>query len=263
MRDIGLEEAKQIELDVLKSVVEFCEQRNLRYYLAYGTLIGAVRHKGFIPWDDDVDIQMPRKDYDEFIKTFDHEYLKVIAPGTAMSKHPIVKVIDTRTVKIEPVFNYPNGYLGIDIDIFPLEGTPTDEAEFAEWYAALMKNYKDLSFSTQRITGTFEQKIKKLIRRFLAHSPKRCLKDIERLHAQSSYEDSEFVGSIACLYNSAKNRVPKSCFENTVDVEFEGIKFKAPAEYDYVLRSIYGDYMQLPPEEKRVTHHTNKMYWKE
>ena len=263
MREIGLDEAKQIELDILKEIADFCDKNNLTYYITYGTLIGAIRHKGFIPWDDDVDIQMPREDYEKFIKIFKHEYLSAVVPGTPLSKHPIVKVINTRTVKIETVFNYPNGYLGVDVDIFPIDGTPSDEAEFKKWYDELMKNFKKLSIAGEKLRGSFKHRIKMLVLKAFTRSTKHYLKKIDELHSRYSYSDSEFVGSIACLYNSPKNRVPKSCFENTVDVEFEGIKFKAPAEYDYVLRSIYGDYMQLPPEEKRVTHHSNKMYWKE
>ena len=130
MKEISFEESKKLELDILLAVADFCNKNNLTYFLAYGTLIGAIRHKGFIPWDDDIDIQMPREDYNKFIETFSHERYKTIAPGTPLSKHSFVKVIDTETVKIEAHKKYKKGFLGVDIDIFPLDGTPSDENEY-------------------------------------------------------------------------------------------------------------------------------------
>ena len=152
MKEISFEESKKIELDILLAVADFCDKHNLTYFLAYGTLIGAIRHKGFIPWDDDIDIQMPRADYDKLIATFEHENLKLVAPGTPMSKHSCVKIIDTRTVKKEPHLKYKAGYLGIDIDVFPIDGAPSDEAEYNAWYDQLQKVYSRFVFSTQSFT---------------------------------------------------------------------------------------------------------------
>lgn len=263
MRKIEFEEAKSIELEILKNIASFCDKHNLRYYLTYGTLIGAIRHKGFIPWDDDIDIQMPQKDYEQFIKLFKHPHLKAIVPGTPMAKHTFVKVIDTRTVKMEPGFDYSNGYLGIDVDIFPLDGTPENDAEFETWYKQLMNYYKKYYYSTQTMKGSLKHKLKLAAWRLILRSPDYYLNQIKKLHDQYSYEDCKYVGSITCLYDSPKNRVPKTCFESTVDVEFEGYTFKAPVGYDYLLTHIYGDYMKLPPIEQQVTHHSNNTFWKD
>lgn len=126
MRNISFEEMKKVELEILSFFADFCETHNLRYFLAYGTLIGAIRHKGFIPWDDDVDIQMPREDYDILISLFnignDSPY-RLISPLEKQSCYTIVKIIDTRTIKIEN--GIKNDPLGIDIDIFPLDGIPS------------------------------------------------------------------------------------------------------------------------------------------
>ena len=263
MIEISAEETKKIELEILLNVTKFCEANQLRYYLTYGTLIGAIRHKGFIPWDDDVDIQMPREDYNKLIELYHHEYIKVVVPGTPMAKHSIIKVIDTRTIKTEPVFNYPNGVLGIDIDIFPIDGTPDDGAEFETWYKKLRKCYENFFYTSQIPNGNLRHKLKILISKIFLKKPEYYIKQAAMLHAKYPYDSSQYVGSIESLFNSPQNRVPRECFEHTVEVDFEGEKFKAPIGYDQLLKNIYGDYMQLPPEEKRVTHHTHKTFWKD
>ena len=115
----------------------------------------------------------------------------------------------------------------------------------------------------QAIKGSLKHKLKIVAYRLILRSPSYYLNQIKKMHDRYPYEDCIYVGSITCLYNSSKNRVPKSCFESTVDVQFEGYTFKAPIGYDYLLRNIYGDYMKLPPAEKQVTHHSNDTFWKE
>ena len=263
MKEMTIEESKKVEQAILDEIISFCDANNLRYFLTYGTLIGAIRHKGFIPWDDDVDIQMPKVDYDKFIDTFKSKYLQVIVPGTPMAKHTFVKVIDTRTVKIEPNFCYYEGYLGVDVDVFPIEGTPDDDDEFKHWYEELMWYYEKYIFVMRVPDNLIKKLLKPIVLKIMYKKPQFYLERIEELHNKYPYETSKYVGSIASLYNSPKNRVPKHCFDSTVLVTFEGKEYKAPAGYDYILRNIYGDYTQLPPEEKRITHHTHKIYWKD
>ena len=264
MKEISLEESKKIELDILLTVADFCDKNNLTYFLAYGTLIGAIRHKGFIPWDDDVDITMPREDYDKFIATFNHEYIKAVVPGTPMSKHSFLKIIDTRTVKKEPCLKYSAGFLGIDVDVFPIDGAPSDEAEYDKWYDELMEVYKSFVLSAQSLSTKYlKHSIKLALLKLKLKKPAYYLEEAKKLHGRYPYKASEYVAAVESPYNSKKNRVPKQYYTGSVDVEFEGHTFRAPICYDKLLRSIYGDYMQLPPEEQRVTHHTNKVYWKD
>ena len=266
MREISLEESKKIELDILLDIAKFCEEHGLRYYLAYGTLIGAIRHKGFIPWDDDIDINMPRADYNEFLRTYNQEgkIYRVIDPRDKNARHPFAKVIDTRTVKIEPMIEY-NEPLGIDVDIFPLDGMPENDDQYNRWYDRLYKLYKKHTYCILTPNSkSWWQNLKLRIRKIGVPKNKDVILDkTEALHKPYPYEKSTYIGAIACQWSWRGDRTKKDAYESAVDVDFEGLRFKAPVGYDTVLRNIYGDYMQLPPEEKRVTHHTNNTYWKE
>jgi len=264
MKEMTFEESRKLELDILLAVADFCDKNCITYFLAYGTLIGAVRHKGFIPWDDDIDIQMPREDYDRFIKTFEHEYLKAIAPGTPMSKHSYVKVIDTRTVKIEAHKKYPAGYLGVDIDIFPIDGAPADEGEYNLWYDKLQDVYTPFMYSVQSITkGYFTHNVKLALMKFSLKKPEYYLEEAKKLHEKYPYRQCEYAAAVESNFNGRGNRVPKRCYVGSIDLEFEGHMLRAPIGYRTVLTNLYGDYMKLPPKEQQVIHHTNKAYWKD
>ena len=264
MKELSFEESKKVELDILLAVADFCEKHNLTYFLAYGTLIGAIRHKGFIPWDDDIDIQMPRDDYNKLIATFEHENLKLVAPGTPMSKHSFVKIIDTRTIKTEPHFKYPAGYLGVDIDIFPIDGAPAEESVYSEWYEKLQEIYSSFVLSTQSFTtDSLKHNVKLAFLKLKLKKPQYYLEEAKKLHEQYPYRRSEFVAAVESCFNGRGNRVPSKYYVGSVDVEFEGHMLRAPIGYDKVLRALYGDYMQLPPADKQVAHHTNKVYWKD
>lgn len=267
MRELSLKENKQYQLEILKDVAKFCDETGLRYYIAYGTLIGAVRHKGFIPWDDDIDLQMPRPDYDKFIGTYKSDIYKVIVPCDEMSKHSVVKVIDTRTVKCETGVKYqPGEEHGIDIDIFPMDGQPECEKEFKEYY----KNKQSLLRKFHYTICDFKQySTKAKIACFIPYiysnliSRKGIMKRLHKVNKKFDYDSTRYVGATDSLYNSINNRHPREWYNDTVCLEFEGCEFKAPVGYDAILRQMYGDYMTLPPEEKQTTHHSNKVYLKE
>lgn len=267
MKTMTFEETKQVELEILTNVAQFCEKHNLRYFLAYGTLIGAIRHKGFIPWDDDIDIHMPREDYNRFCELYNKdaatEHFRAVLPNEKISRHPFVKVIDTRTVKTENNIDYSNGYLGVDVDIFPLDGQPDDDQAFAKWHKKLKKQYYYFPFFTVKKDTGLKWRLAVPIMKLLSGGKRKVLKTTARLHKLYPFETSKFVGAIESLDNSSKNRYRKGCFDGFVMVEFEGRLFRAPVGYDEVLTRVYGDYMKLPPIEQQQTHHGNNTYWLE
>lgn len=266
MKTMSFEETKKVELEILTEFADFCEENGLTYFLAYGTLIGAIRHNGFIPWDDDIDLWMPRDDYNRLTEIFEDRYkgtnLKLIDPHTAVARHSFVKVIDTRTVKIEQGVDYSNGNLGVDIDVFPLDGIPEDEAQFKAWFDKLQNYYVTFALNIGR-PKTIKGIAKSIIYRVLFGSNKRVLKKADALHADYPYSTSDYIGSIDSCYNTIRERFEKQLFEESVLVNFEGLKFKAPKGYDTILTKLYGDYMTPPPKEKQVTHHSNNTFWKE
>ncbi len=267
MRELTFEENKKYQVEILKDIARFCDKNNLTYFLAYGTLIGAVRHKGFIPWDDDIDLQMPRPDYNKFLETYKSEYFKVINPYNKQAKHSMGKVIDTRTIKLEKAVKYNKGEeLGIDIDIFPLDGQPDDDKTFLKYYEKKQKIYKLFYFTISDFKQfSFKAKIAYFIPLIVAKliGKNHLLDMINKIDMNYPYEKSNYIGSTASLYNSQNNRFPREWYQDTVMLKFEDCEFKAPISYHNVLTKMYGDYMILPPKEQQATHHKNKVFFKD
>lgn len=267
MRKLSFEETKKLELGILKTVTSFCEENGIRYFLAYGTLIGAARHKGFIPWDDDIDLQMPRPDYEKFMSLYneknDASPYRALLPLKDGSRHTFLKVVDTRTAKVEKGMHYEDGKApGIDIDIFPIDGQPEDDREYEKYYKKKNRIFREI----YELVGTYswKRKLLYLFPRIHAHilGKEKLFAKIEKINAPYPYEEAKMVGATNSLYNGIKNRTEKKNYESHVLLEFEGEMFRAPVGYHEILSSFYGDYMILPPPEKQVTHHKNETYWR-
>lgn len=266
MRELTFEENRAYQLEILKDVAKFCDDNNIRYFLAYGTLIGAARHKGFIPWDDDIDIQMPREDYNKFIKTYKSKHYEVISPYDKRAKHSMAKVIDTRTIKIEKAVRYKKGEeLGIDIDIFPLDGQPDDEKDFLKYYRKKHRLYKGFyftisSWSKYSLKGKIAYAIPYLIANLMGKNY--FLDKANQIGRKYEFDKSKYIGTTATLYETVNNRNLKEWYSSSTELQFENNSFKVPVGYHNVLTKLYGDYMTPPPQEQQVTHHTNKVLLK-
>lgn len=275
MKYIDTPEQKRIALDILVEFAKFCEAHSLKYYLTYGTLIGAVRHKGYIPWDDDIDVWMPRKDYETFIHSFQgHPYYEVMANEINPNYGKLFAVLnDTRTVKTEKLTRKRcEGTVCVNIDIFPVDYLPDNADEQIE----LLRKVKSIENKLACLTyaygrgRTFLSTIRKNIGIFIYRTLDTfniiTTRKLARQHRRllSQYSDTNTAGCFANTgFNGMEEVMPLKCFQDQIEMEFEGHILKVPKEYDYILRHIYGDYMQLPPESERVSIHSNICYWKD
>lgn len=266
MREIQFDEMKKIELNILIYFTEVCEENNLRYYLGGGTLLGAVRHKGFIPWDDDIDVMMPRPDFQKLLSlSINNENYNIIKPGTAGYYYNFAKLVDTRTILEEKGIKRIDG-LGVYIDIFPLDGMP-------ETPDARKKRFKELNSIRKIINNTCLLKPKFHRNPFaylnacrIYNSNKNIdLSSLQKKYLDSalknSFDDSEFVFAAGGAYG-ARDIFPGKWFEKEIELQFENLSVKAFNGYDFYLTQLYGDYMTLPPEDKRVTPHHTIVYFK-
>lgn len=260
MREItNTKELQEIELGILKKIHAFCEARGLRYSLCGGTLLGAVRHKGFIPWDDDVDIFMPRPDYERFCREFCAEGVSLHThENDAAYLYPFAKVYDDGTLLRESI--YPKIEAGVYVDVFPVDGFPDDSASIRR---ALRErslclrwiSYKHLSLF-RRERAFWKTLILWGIRLPLALFTNRFfIRVFRRLVMRHGFEGNPFVACMTWGYG-ARECMPAEAFSKIVDVDFEGEKFKALAGWETYLRNLYGNFMQLPPPEKRVSNHS-------
>lgn len=261
MKEIALDELKSIQLDLLQKTVDFCESNGLRCFMCGGTLIGAIRHKGYIPWDDDIDIAMPRQDYDRFVKTFNQpeNYYQVVNLETNPKyEYCFAKVFDNRTVLKE--LYYPGNTFGVYIDLFPADGVK-DIAQIRK-IMVLRKilNSKRANYYHRTIPKMIINTFAKIL--LLLVSARKIARLMDHEARKYAFGSLPSAGLIANPIGIGE-MVDKSVFDSDVYMEFEGRQYRAPIGYDKWLRSIYGDYMQLPPEEYRVSHHTFKAWWKD
>lgn len=256
-----LKQLQNVEFEILKAFDEYCRGHDIKYSLAGGSLLGAVRHGGFIPWDDDIDIQMPRPDFKRFQKEFHNQgNLRFVAPGDSDSRYHYGKVIRTDTIKIEPGFKYNNDYLGVDIDVFIIDGAPDNKQEFNKLKKKIFKAYNIFGLVISGFQGTIRHKVEYLLNRVVYGSPRSILSKAFNLCEKFDYYTSNYLAYYPRY--SRGFRVPAKCFAKFIYKDFEGYKFRVPVGYDAILKAEYGDYMKLPPENERVTHHQNMVYWK-
>lgn len=267
---LSMTEIQSVSLEILKKVSDFCDENNIKYFLAYGTLIGAIRHHDYIPWDDDVDIMMERPDYDKFLTLFkeknDVSYLELFTlESNPNYPYNIARVSDSRYY-IEVENEKPCG-LGIFIDIYPLDGVGHSRKEALATMKKTTK-YPSLIFQSTRVsynlgnTKGFFRKIFKFPAFIFAHIMGKdyFVERLKKIVSKFQYDDNEYVA--VAMWASRPKFYPKKWFKNLIKWKFSKYEFFIPNHYDEVLRESYGDYMQLPPEEDRIYQHLYKAYKK-
>ena len=265
MNYLSVDEIKKIELDILKNVHLFCEENDIIYILTGGTLLGAIRHKGFIPWDDDIDIAMPRKDYDKFISTYsDERYLAKSIDNSKDYIFTFCKVVDTKTVLEENKNNASN--LGINIDIFPLDGLPNGRRK-AILYAKISLLYKDLISIKQMKFRKGRSAKKNLVlllgKIILAPISYESLNKWNINYSKRfDYSHSDYVANLSWGFGEDEILSRKGLLNRQL-VPFEDTEFFISKNYEEFLVNRYGDYMQFPPEEQRKSHHGFKAYYRD
>lgn len=261
MKELSLDEIKRIEIKILKDVKEFCDENDITYFLACGTLLGAIRHKGFIPWDDDVDIMMPRPDYIRFLNVYNNKKYKLLKPSEGRFYY--AKIYDPNTIKLEEGTDYSlYEPIGIDIDVFPLDGIVNDKKIIDKLYKRSSFFETLLNLSNQPI---FYRKnpiksINRIIPRIIGR--KNLVKLIEKNAQTYDYDGSEYVIRMRKSSNGFTGALEKKVYDKSYMI-FEGETYCVPKGYDIWLSSFYGtDYMKIPSIDKIKTH-KNICYIKE
>ena len=256
MRELGLEDIKRIEMEILVDIDAFCSDRGIRYSLCGGTLLGAVRHKGYIPWDDDIDIMMPRSDYDRFVKTYSSRDNYVLDLGASPDyiEH-FTKVIRKGTFLEHTTLG--RRLWGVNIDIFPVDGVPDDGGVYADTLRSLHRKVEYLFpyyrfVSKNKLLWFAKYCLKRLIRP-TTDSVKSLKERMNRMVRNQLPENSP--GSCEVFDDFRIIPLESGIFFDCTDIEFEGRSFQAIRNADAYLSAMYGDYMTLPPEDQRISHH--------
>lgn len=264
MKSLDINDLKRIELEILVKIDAFCKLHNISYFLDSGTLLGAVRHKGFIPWDDDIDILMPRDDYERFKNLFAQESsrYKVLSYDTCDDYYYLFcKVVDTNTVLVEDLGRNKITDFGVYVDIFPIDGLPDNR--IAKWFIRkklwlLRAMWDDSLLSKPRKSG-LRRKIRYSVSRLVGWH-KLC-KMIDNSVKKWNYKNVKYCGNIIAA-SKIDRQVRSEVFRSKVLLSFEGKQFYAPIGYKEYLTELYCDYMQLPPKEKQISNHVFEAFMK-
>ncbi len=257
-----LRELQIAELDGLNFFDDFCRSHGLTYYICGGCLIGSIRSKGFVPWDDDIDVLMPRPDYEQFLRLYKEENPSerfVLLDGTKENTYGNIFAViaDTDHTLIKEYQKDMDMPHGIPLDIFPIDGLASGKmARYVQYMWTMIyslfrsgivpKNQGGLlGFGSKILLGIFRGK----------NIRYKIWKYAEKRMSRYSFETSENVAELCAGFYFMKKVYPRSIYDGVTEVEFEGRKYLAMKNYDDYLKIPFGNYMELPPEEKRVAHH--------
>lgn len=267
--EVDINQYKETTLKVLEFFVNFCEQHHLRYYVAYGSAIGAVRHHGFIPWDDDVDVAMPRPDYECFVsicQTADLGKYELVTPQNTHGYYlPIAKLCDKDTTLLEK--KHYRCIIGSYIDIFVIDGMANDPKILEETGRIYNYYYRmlELANSYYSFSDLYKFYIKRrrlrIVFSYLKYAlnrkkyTKMAIQGIEEISHRYSYETHDMTIIYPRIYGD-REFCPKAWLEGCTMMAYETLQVALPSNYEQWLNQLYGDYMKLPPENQRHYQHS-------
>lgn len=262
---VSREELRQLQLKELESLTyfeEFCKKHELRWYLLGGCVIGAVRHGGFIPWDDDVDIIMPRRDYERMLRLWKHEesserFLMLKTDGEVFTGNSFATLIDTSATMVKENQQDIDVPHGIVTDIFPMDGCPDKKLQrYLQYYHAMMYSL----YITEVVPTKHGALMKAVCSVLLKLVPSRerrtkIWKKHEKKMTKYAFNTHKKCTELCAGPHYMLNEYPQEAFAKAVYHEFEGLSMPLPQGYDAYLKMAFGEYMELPPEDKQVPHH--------
>lgn len=255
-----LKKLQQIQLDITKQFVEICNTHHLKYYIIGGTLLGAIRHQGFIPWDDDIDVAMPREDYEKFIEIYLNNPIQNLylhcQQNDAKYWLPFVKLKKDNTEYIEEYLQNFDTHKGIFLDIFPLDDIIDPNALFTKLQS---KAINQLFYSIAEKLGfykneplSFKQKFYKFI--FSPFSISTLHNWQQKVMQLNNHKNGKYWINFSSHYNYMKEVFIKDKYIPDQLYTFGDTQLNGPIKYDYILSQLFGNYMELPPEDKRQIH---------
>lgn len=262
MREISFEESKEIMVKTLESIDNCCRQNNLKYSLCWGTMIGAIRHHGFIPWDDDIDVMMPREDYNRFLQVYDDSEYGIYTPKKDKNCIQIItKIYNKKTCTY--YHNHPKSLFGIWVSIFPYDNAPDENIkEWEKRRTFWMKFYhaKTTRFFT---TNSLKKRIGKVFLKtlLLPFSSFWLYEKVEKCLSAYNGQQTKCISIWPGIIYTQFVYFPKEWFDECIDVDFENTRAKIIKRYDEFLKFRYGDYMTPPPESERIPKHHYKAYY--
>lgn len=259
MKNNVLNKLHETQIEILDEVVRVCEENNIEYMLVGGTLLGAVRHKGFIPWDDDIDIAMLREDYDKFLKIanekLDKKFYMQCCENDETAYFPFAKVRMNDTLFNEQMVENYETHKGIYIDVFPFEKINNPKSKRLHLDAILIKNIWETILHKVGAHPKIRDCRHPFISVFMNFKSKKSLdKWLMKLLRKQNKDNGKYICALVGAYNYKKDIYEYDRLFPLKPILFEGKMYNGFKDNDYYLSNLYGDYMKLPPKDKRVTH---------